>query len=945
MTSRDVLRKKLYRALRERFRGALHFDPVGRNLYATDGSIFSIEPLGAAVCRDARDAAYAVRVCRELGIGVHPRGGATGLAGESLGPGLVLDCQPGFRKIPEIDPDGRTARLQPGVTLLELNRAAAAYGLKFGPDPSSGTRAAFGGMVGTNATGAHSLDYGYTGDHLLEAEIITAEGERARIRKGRPDDLPPSWRAGVRIRKKYAAAIRAEMPPRHRNRSGYNLRDFQVGDRVDPLKLLAGSEGTLGLLTELTVKLVPAPKHTGIALFRFGSLTDAARAVPELLLHGPYSLELIDAHIVAMGRRHDRRIRRLLPEDARVVLLGEWKGETMEEVAEKMDAAVHAMKTAGSGLKGADRALDADSKAALWLIRLEAEALVMNEPGPKRAVSFVEDTAVGADRLADYLEEKTRILARHGFDWATFGHAGAGEMHTKVFIDPFDRNEYVRLERMAEELYRAAIGFGGTLSGEHGDGLLRSAFIPLQYPKLSKAFDELKAAIDPDNILNPGRKAGPLLGRPGELPTRLGGKRSRRSAASEEEKTWSDLASACHGCAACRADGETLRMCPAFRKEAREWASPRARGNLARLLAFGDVPLTEADGPTARRIVDSCLHCRMCVVECPTHVDIPRLMRTLKSESVRESGLDRGHRLAAEPAGSDWLSRTAPELANRALASRPLRAAAEAAFGLDRDAPLPRFESGDFYRKFKALRQPENGPEIVLYDETAVRLYDHRLGLDFVRLANRAGYRVIPVLENVSALPALAFGDRERARRMAAKRVALLTPYAAAGLPIVCTEPSTALMIRDEWPRLLPGPESDRVAKAVREVSAFLVEILEDKRENFAWDAEAVAYHEPCHRKALEETSGVPELFAGLFGGRAAVRVEKGCCGMAGTAGLFAGDRRRSLEIGKKLLETLKSGDHAAILTECLACRLQIRSAVSDREVLHPVVWLARRLA
>ena len=946
MSDRENLRSRLIAELKRKgFGGMQRFGAAGRQLYATDASLFMVEPLGAVAPRDLDELVTVVKLCRDMGISLHPRGAATGLAGESLGPGLILDMHPHFRDI-KVDAEGRRARVGAGTVLARLNGALVPHGLQFGPDPSSGTRATIGGMIGTNATGTHSLRYGYTSEHVRELRVVLENGDVVTLKKGPIASQPERWRGLPLVMERWADEIAKAYPKQHRNRCGYNLRGVWDGRELNPIPLVCGSEGTLALVVEAELGLVERPKVTGLAMFLFNDLGKSAEAVAELMAFAPSGLELIDNNILEMGRRHDPRLAAFLPECAKALLLGEWQAESEEALRTAMEPAIAALRRPGSPAFEVREAEEARQRAALWLIRREAEALVQNRPGKRKAISFVEDTAVPFERLGEWLDIKTRVLRRHNFNWATFGHAGAGELHTKIYIDALDPFDYTRLVRMAEELYGEAVRLGGTISGEHGDGLLRSPFIALQYPLLHKAFDEVKALVDPAGVLNPGRKTGEWRRHPIGECNRLAGRKENPAVNPVlhfPARQFAEASAACHGCAACRSTEPDLTMCPFFRLSHDEVDSPRAKGNIARMTLYGPLGTEERLSHTAREAVASCFNCKQCLRECPSHVDIPKLMLELKQEQVHLDGLSASARLLSEINGmSRMASRLAP-LVNTVLHSNVLRMLGQQALGLSRDVRLPSFESGTLKKRLARIVQPPSERKLVYYVDYYALYNHHALALDFIALMNAAGWEVIPFTEGGCGLPALDVGALNRAKSVARSQAVKLLPFVEAGLPVVCTEPSAALMLKHEWPSLLEDEAVTKVAAATREATAFILEEMNTGRFELplAELSLKLAHHTPCHLAFLEPNAPSLELLLRVPG-LTIKPLNAGCCGMAGTFGLLAENRERSVAMATPLWSALREGAFDGVLTECSSCRMQIESGLPSMKVGHPIRLLAR---
>lgn len=944
-SSRRKLRDQLSRNLKDRARGRLHSDRCARLLYATDASIYMVEPLLAFVPERTKDAAAAVKLCSEMGVGLHPRGGATGLAGESLGEGLVLDCHPHFRSIHDLDLDAHTVRAGCGVTLDTLNRFLAPHGLGFGPDPSSGTRATIGGMVGTNATGTHSLQYGYTADHLLKASILTASDELVTLEASRPEDLPSGWREIPAICDAYSPIIDKSYPEQHRNRCGYRLKGLFSEGKFNPLPLFCGSEGTLGLLVEAKLGLVELPASKGLAMFLFDDLIRAAHAVTDLMPFAPAGLELIDNHVIRMGRRHSSRLKAMLPEGIEALLLVEWNAGSEDELLSLMEPALKHMRRSDSPAVEVREAWRPEDAAVLWLIRKEAEALILNQPGRRHAISFIEDTAVPFQKLGQWLETKRDILKRHSFDWATFGHAGGGELHSKVFVDLHDPADYKRLVTMAEELYEQVIELGGTISGEHGDGLSRSLFISRQYPELTPAFSAVKSAVDPNGIFNPGRKTQITGEHPALSKSRLSGRKAAGKLTlrlNYDGDEYDRMTEACHGCAACRSTSPSLRMCPLFRTSSEEVSSPRAIGNLARLMHYGPLSVEDRLGATAREAASLCFNCKMCTIECPSHVDIPKLALEMKIAQFENRRASLGERIILGlDALSDMATRTS-SAANAVIRNAPARRLIETMTGIDRKAPLPLFDSGTLHAKISGIQQPATERKLLLYADSNLLYHDHQLALDFIELMNAIGWHVDIFTGGSSGLPALNLGAVDQVRRSILKQTKLLAPYLDQGVPIISTEPSAVLALSEDWPGVVDDENTRLLTSVVRNACDFLAEQLEGRMDLFQEGIKTkLAHHTPCHLYKLTERRSALELLESVDG-ISVTDLDSGCCGMAGSYGIMRINRRRSLDIGVPLIKAIAAGNFDGLVSECTTCRLQIAGRFPDMNVRHPIQVLAK---
>ena len=919
--------------------GTLHTDNVSRQLYATDASVFKINPIAVYLPQNEDDVLAAIRIAKELGLGIHTRGGATGLAGESLGEGIVLDMHESFQQI-EINAENKSVVAGCGVVLDELNSKLKKHHLMFGPDPSSANRCTIGGIIANNATGTHSLKYGYTSDHVLSIRMATSDGKILHLKPGPADKQPERFRKLIPILEKWQDTIETAYPEQDRNRCGYNLRGVWDGKIFNPIPLVCGSEATFGVILSAELSLVEIPAVKTLLMFIFEDNLKACKSVSNILPFKPAGLELITDHVIQMGRKHDPRLNSILPPSAKAVLLGEWSGDTLEEVKRQINPVLSEMRSANSTAIEVREAYDKNSMDLLWLIRKEAEALILNCPGKKKAISFVEDTAINPVRLGQWLSLKDDILKKHGFSWATFGHAGSGELHSKVFINVQDKKEYQRLVEMSDSLYEKLIALGGSISGEHGDGLSRTPYINKQYPELYPAFKEIKDILDPDGILNPGKKVFEYKKHPVLEHSRLADFKAKTTSSHSlhyEAANFEEECIACHGCAACRSKSSATSMCPFFRILDTEYASPRAKGNLARLHLEGAFVDQEISSDIFAKALESCFNCKMCLTECPSHVDIPHLVLELKHQT-KISGFNKATENAL--ANLDKNLEKASSLSfitNSMMKSGLGRWVGKKIFGLDQDVKLQTFSKGNFAKKAEQIKQIKSDNKVVYYADYHVLYQNHQLGLRFIKFLNKLGYEVIPFTVGGCGLVAMDMGDFDSARKTIDQQKHKLFEHTEQGYQIVTTEPSATLMIAKEWPCLKDDEQVRKVAESVVDSTEFLGQIF-DYRKDIVFKSrnKKMAYHAPCHLKALQLPytsldllSGIPQLEV--------IDLDSGCCGMAGVWGMFAKNRRLSENMASELYHKLNTDDFDLALSECSTCRLQMENSGADLPILHPL--------
>ena len=977
----DESRSRIHDDLRGILDGELLFEPVERAAYAHDASLYEIDPLGVVVPRTLHDVVALVRYASENAIPLHPRGAGTGLAGETLGPGLVIDFSRHFRRIVEIGADHVV--VQPGVVLDVLNARLAPFGRKIGPDPSHSESRTIGGMVGLDAAGIRSLRNGTTADHVQRLSVVFANGEVADVGFEpwpSPDDEPASFKDLVvrklgTIYRRQVDLLARQRPRARRNRAGYALGDAASPVGIDMARLLVGSEGTLALATEIMLKTVPIPLAQAVVVLPFGPIGDAAGAVVECLKDRPSACELFDWRSLSLARDVVPAMRPWIAGRAESALIVEFDGDDPAEVLDRLRGLTHRLERSGLLVDDPVEAIRrADCDFLLGLRRAITPSL-MRMKGPSRPVPFMEDIAVPPESLAEYLRRLQDILKSFDVSWTLYAHAGDGQLHIRPFLDMGDPSDVAKLEPMATAVLDAALDLGGSISGEHGCGLARTQFLRRQSGDLFHAFREIKEAFDPYNILNPGKVVGddphlmtrhlkPVV-RPeprAEPPTPIesAAPESIESLESAPETPpevlvpalrWRDLtilesASACNGCGACRTQEPGLRMCPTFRASRAEAASPRNQANLLRQIATGAVDPRLWGSEELKANADLCIHCMSCRSECPAGVDVSSLMVEAKAAYVDVHGL----------APTDWfLSRVdlwsklaswTPITWNAVLRNRYTRWFIERTFGLSRHRSLPWAHRTTFLRRAERLgltraRPQAPGPRVAYFVDVFANHFDQELAESVVGVLRQAGVNVhVPKRQRGSGMPAWVVGDLDHARELAVANLRVLGDIVRDGYTVVCSEPTAALMLRREYLKLTDDLDAALVAENTMDVGQYLAglaargQLPEPKHPLHA----KVGYHQPCHLRALgvgtpglDLIRAIPELEIEF--------IDRGCSGMAGTFGLARKNFRTSLRAGRGLLKRLQDDDIEIGSTECGACRMQMEHGITKR-TLHPIKLL-----
>jgi anaerobic glycerol-3-phosphate dehydrogenase C subunit len=972
----DERRSKIQEDLRGLITGEVQCDDIARQLYASDASIYQMRPLGVVRPRSTEDVAACVRYCAEHAIPIHPRGSGTGLAGESLGEGLVLDFSRYMRKT--LWSDATSVRVQPGLTLGQLNRQLATRGRTFGPDPATGEVTTLGSVISVDAAGSHSLRYGQASDYVRSMQVVLSDGTILELgREQLPGfRLPGSARADIPtnpadVRRRELISQLAGLIRRHGHliekcrskyaldRAGYRLSGLLTLTHLNLTKLLCGSEGTLALVTEMTLESVPLPRNKAVLLGFFSRLESAARAAYELRQFRPRACDLLDRRLMSLARDTDPRYDTMIPLAAEAALLIETDGENPAAAAAALEQIHVHLRKGPYGLGGAIHTTDPAECELLWQLSRRVTSTLYRLKGSTRAVPVIEDMAVPPERLAEFLVVLQNTLKKYQVTASLFAHAGHGQLHVRPFLDLSQSQDVRTMRSLAQDVYQQVFAVGGTVSGEHAAGLSRTPFLPLQFGELYTVFREVKRMFDPQNIFNPGKIVGddpylivrnlregvPQLGRPKVVSERVG----PQVVPLQLNWTPAEVAQttrACNGCGQCRSLAPGGRMCPIYRALPSEEASPRAKANLMRGLMAGRLPPTAVESDDFKDVVDLCVNCKMCQTECPAGVDIPRLMLEARASYVAINGLPTTDWLLSRLESISALgSRFAP-LANWAIANPQARWWIEKMLGIARGRKLPQFTGRPFMRRAarRRLTRPtaRSGPKVLYFVDAYANYHDPQIGEALVSVLEHNGVAVyVHPGQASSGMALITAGALDRARQIARHNVGILAEAVRQGYTIVSAEPSAVICLKQEYPSLLDDPEAQFVADHSMEALQYLWQLHRDGKLklDFSPIAKRLAYHEPCHSRALGGQAAAAKLLW-LIPELDLRAEEHGCSGMAGTYGLKKKNYRLSLRAGRELVQSLREPTLDGGTTECSACKLQMEQG-TKKPTIHPLKLLA----
>jgi FAD/FMN-containing dehydrogenase/Fe-S oxidoreductase len=947
-------REGLERELAKAIRGEVRFDAGSRALYASDSSNYRQVPIGVVVPRDRDDVLETLALCRRFGAPILGRGAGTSLAGQCCNVAVVLDTSKYFNRILELDPAGKTARVEPGVVLDDLRDAAERHGLTFGPDPATHAYCTLGGMIGNNSCGVHSVMAGKTDDNVLELDVVAGDGTRLTVGPTSDPDLARILSEGGRraeiygklrgLADRYAPLIRSRYPPIPRRVSGYNLPYLLPENGFDLARSLVGSEGTCAFVLEAKVRLVWSPPARVLVVLGYADVYAAADAAPEILEHRPIGLEGFDDGLIS-----DMEKIGLFPENRR--LLPEGRGWLLVEMgaavpAEALASGERLVASVGSrGGAVSARIFDRREEAArVWQVRQAALGATAHPPGSPLTWEGWEDAAVAPEKLGSYLRGLRALLDRYGYGGDLYGHFGQGCVHTRTDFDLVTREGIAKFRAFIYEAADLVIEHGGSISGEHGDGQSRAELLPKMFgPELIEGFREFKAIWDPDGLMNPGKIVDPY--RADENLRHLPPAALRHLppepafAYREDGGDFSRALQRCVGVGECRrAKGGV--MCPSFMVTREEKHTTRGRARLLDEMMRGEVLTGGWKEEAVREALDLCLACKGCKSDCPVGVDLAtwkaeflsRYYRgRLRSASAYSMGLvHRWARVAsAAPGVVNFLTQT-PGLSN----------VAKSLAGIAPGRRLPRFAPETFRawferrRRRSRARQPEGGRRALLFPDTFTNHFTPGVGRAAVDVLESAGFEVeIPNRRLCCGRPLFDWGMLDTARRLLAKVLDVLSAEVENGVPVVVLEPSCAAVFRDELRGLFPRDE--RAARLSRR-TFLLAGLLEAEAPDWrapGLDRRALLqFH--CHQRAIFGIDADRRVLSRL--GIEFDVPDSGCCGMAGAFGFEKSHAEISLAIGERILlpEVRKAAPETLIVADGFSCREQIAQG-TGRRPLH----------
>ncbi len=937
-------RKQFELDLRKGIKGDVSFRDFTLGIYATDASIYQIRPVALVVPLDAKDVVHAVKTALAHNVSILPRGGGTSLGGQATGSSMVIDFSKYMNRVLEINVRERWARVQPGLVLDELNSILSRTGLHFAPDPATGSRATIGGMIGNNASGTRSIVYGLTRDHILETKVLLSDGTVHTFR----DILVNDYLEGpagknereyrlVSVLKGIVDRNRDEIirryPKTMRRVQGYNL-DAYVNTGIWNLSgLIAGSEGTLGIVLESKINLEPLPGHKILCTVHFKDMQEAIRSVPRILEHKPSALEILDEEVIRRARENRKTAPMcgFIKGNPGGILIVEFFGDTAQEVRAKTGALSADLQAAGTGYHWPVLEEPA-GQAMVWNVRKDGLGLLYGIKGERKPLAFIEDASLPLDALPEYVDRVLKFCRSRDVPVVIYAHASVGLLHLRPVLNLKQQADIDHMKAIAEYSFGLVRKYGGSVSGEHGDGRVRSPFLEKFFgPRVYGAFREVKQLFDPAGIMNPG-----VIVDPGPMDSNLRYGRDYKTPAFatqyhyRDEGSFAAAVEMCNGVGDCRQNLKGI-MCPSYRVTRDEEHSTRGRANALRLAMTGQMGEDAFTSQELFGIMDLCISCKGCKSECPSSVDMAKLKGEFLQNYHRENGTGLRERLVAGSAGmaarmAGW---KAP-LVNRLQKTMLFRRSLQRLAGIDSRRVLPFYAKKPF-RKWFAGRPGRNGHytgKVVLFDDTYMNHHETSVGISAVELLESCGYEVILAKAGCCQRPRISHGFLEKAGAEGEKTLRRLKEFIDEGLKIVVCEPGCASALTDDLPDLIEDVELGRLIREnVMMIDVFLAREIESGRidRKFSSAYRKIMIHGHCHQKSLYGTDAMKTVLERIPGLSVEV-LDTGCCGMAGSFGYEKEHYDLSLKMGEdRLFPAVRGKEETTAVVACgFSCRHQI---------------------
>jgi FAD/FMN-containing dehydrogenase/Fe-S oxidoreductase len=943
------------RELRSLIRGGVSFDEVTRGIYATDASIYQLMPVAVVEPKDEEDVRAAVTTAANHGVSILPRGGGTSLNGQGCGRAMILDFTRYMNRVLELNTAEKWVRVQPGIVLDVLNAQLAEQGLQFAPDPATSSRATIGGMMGNNSAGTKSLLFGMTRDHVLQGRVMLSDATVLQLeelsaeayahkcgsKESREGEI---YRGFKEIVEQNRDAIAKAYPKVMRRVQGYNLDLFTGSDSWNLMKLIIGSEGTLGIFLESTLKLVPLPKSKVLCTVHFSDLLQAIRTVSPILEHGPSAVEIMDDDIIVRARENlsTRPLTQFIEGDPKAVLIVEFFGESADDALGKARVCIEDLKEKKLGYAW-PIITEAAEQAKVWAVRKNGLGLMLGMKSERKPLPIVEDGCVPIEVLPEYIDNMLKFCRDRGVPVAMYAHASVGVIHVRPALSLKSAEDIAHMKAIAEHACKLIKGYGGSLSGEHGDGRVRSPFLETFFGQdVYGLFRKVKKLFDPIGLMNPGIIVDP---NPIDQDLRYGLDYDTPEIPTlyhfREDGSFAAAVEMCTGVGDCR-QRLSGTMCPSYRVTLDETRSTRGFANAMRLAMTGQFEYETMHGRRLYELLDSCISCKACKSECPSNVDLSRLKSEFLQMYNDANGAPKSARFMVRYL--DWASKRSGFMAsckNSILRSWPGRIMLQQCAGIDSRRRLPKLATEKISESIAQRPFEDSGDRtVVLFDDTYMNSFEPGVGVSAAQLLQSCGYKVILANAGCCQRHRISRGFLREAKMLGEKTLRNLDRHIQQGLNILVCEPGCCSALVDDLPDLVDDEElGGRIREHVMMIDTFLAREHSEGKLNmeFVSPHSSVLVQGHCHQKALFGTSSMKYLLD-LVPGTVVEELDAGCCGMGDLYGYEKGHYEFSMQIGEdRLFPQIRSRENN---TAVVACGFDCRTQIYDATGVRPMHWV-----
>ncbi|TFH02078.1 MAG: FAD-binding oxidoreductase [Calditrichales bacterium] len=926
--------------LRDSLGEKVRWDDVTMQLYSTAACIYEITPLAIVIPENDADICTAVTICSRHAVPILPRGAGSSLAGNSVGEAVILDLTHHFKSIKGIA--GSEVSVQVGVVLNDLQALLKTHGRIFGPDPSSGNVCVIGGMLGNNAGGPHSIRHGNMYRHVNEISVILANGKRFSARNipltaiNDLDDFHKPYYEKIRsLLTTYKNEINSEKPAVTKNASGYQVWDILTEEMLNMASLFVGSEGTLGVFTDAILKTELIKPERGVISFYFQDLARMGKAVQILRELGASAIEFVDHSFIRLALKNQPELKSFLPENVKYLLYVEFEGTTTEGVTGFFQSAIVQIEKVRDLGQSGSFSTDQTEIDKIFTVRKSATSILNKIEGKNKPIPFVEDASIHPDRFPEFLTDAAKLLEKYNLEYVAFGHAGDGNLHIRPLIDLKNAPTLEQAKLFMNDFVDLVLRYKGSLSAEHGDGRLRTPFLPKAYPGLISLFRQIKHLFDPNNLMNPGIIVSEKTLAWDETHFRYSPAYTYQLTDSLlDTEQWRDEIEKCHGCGTCR------DYCPVFIATGEEEATARAKANILRSIISGKLSNENIDSDHFYRIMDYCLNCGQCLTDCPTAVDIPGMAVAAKEKLHRKKLFKINEYILQNGRLISRLTSMAAPLANPILKTGWIRVLMDYITGIDQRRQFPEFKA----RKIHTLPIIRDYTKHVVLWSGCAAVYNDAAGeyQQSVRILEKLGYTVEIPPWKCCNIAKISYGNLSATEKDIDFNTRILLPYAAQDIPIIFSSASCGFAFIKEYGTHFPHREDlKKIAAVSCDIHDFLVRAYKAGafKDPFRPVNRRLVYHEPCHLKAQQQKFGPKDLLQ-LIPGIELLTIEDSCCGIAGTFGMKKENYDLSMKIGNPLFEQIEKVKPQQLVSGCGTCQTQLNQGTGIKTV-HPISILA----